>query len=173
MLFPHLKRQGFSLVEVLMVITIVALLMLLATPFYAALREKATLAGCLSNMRIIGLALNGYMQDHNMSWPQMPQSLAKDNKQRSRWWADTLKPYGTTQRNWICPGDVSSKNTTLEGTDFVSSYSVIMFDEYPNTAFRWRMPWAVERMGAHGKNRGGNTLMPDGTVAEGDAIPTN
>ncbi len=47
-----------------------------------------------------------------------------------------------------------------------------LFDEYPNTAFRWKQPWALERMGAHGISRGGNLLMPDGTIQEGYAFPS-
>jgi len=166
-------RQGYSLIEILMVIVIVALLATIAIPVYTALREKAGLAGCFGNMRNVGLGLNAYMQDNNMVWPQMPKEMIKsDDEQHSKWWADTLKSYGIAQKYWICPLDVSTTNSPIEGSTFTSSYALVLFDDKPNTAFRWKMPWAVERPGVHGQNRGGNMLMPDGTIQEGYAFPS-
>ena len=167
-MIPILKaRRGFSLLEALIVIVIVALLATLSIPFYGSLRQKAGLAGCLSNMRIVGLGLNGYMQENNMVWPQIPPAGFGSDEQRSLWWEGQLKPFGVDQKHWICPNDVTPQNSQLNNTDFVSSYMVCPFDELPNTAFRWKQPWVIERSGAHGPTRGANILMPDGTIQEG------
>lgn len=171
MSFKSRIRRGFSLVEILMVVIIVALLATMTFPLYAALRAKAGLAGCLSNMRIIGLGLNGYMQDHNMVWPQAPAGYFNgDSQQLATWWKDTLEPYGVADKHWICPSDAARNDPRNMKKGFSSSYGVTPFDDLPNTAFRWKLPpWAMEHSGFHGA-RGPNMLMADGTIQEGVSL---
>lgn len=165
-------RGGFTLIEVLMVTVIVALLATVSMPLYGILRAKAGMAACMGNLRIIGLGLNGFMQDHNMVWPQLPPDNFSNETQRSQWWEDTLKPYGVDHKHWICPTDTYGAKSD-EQQQFFSSYAVTQFDEFPNSAFRWKQPWAVERGGFHGgSNVGPNMLMPDGTIIQGYAFPS-
>ncbi len=169
-------RRGISIIEILMVLVIVALLSFLAFPTYAALKARAGLAGCLSNMRVIGIGLNGYLSDHNMVWPQLPRGsdgkpnfFGGDPAQLSNFWRDTLEPYGVFEKHWICPSDMTRVNAESEKQPFTASYGVTYFDELPQTAFRWAQPWAKESSGMHG-TRGPNMLMPDGTIREGLSI---
>jgi len=168
MLLKFKMRRGFSLVETLMVLVIVALLATISFPLYGTLRVKAGLAGCLSNMRIIGLGLSGYMQDNNMVWPQMPKGgFGGNDEALSKWWRDTLQPYGVAEKHWICPSDYQRVDEQTKKQPFNSSYGVCQFDDLPNTPFRWKQPWVMEHSGFHGLTRGPNQLMPDGTIQEG------
>jgi prepilin-type N-terminal cleavage/methylation domain-containing protein len=176
--------RGFTLVEALIVIVMVALLTTLAVPFYGALKVRAGLAGCLGNLRSLSVALNGYLQDNNMIWPQLPQSnnnstsnnSTMSGKQINKWWRDTLTPFGITERNWVCPNDSATlKHLQTETPDQfnASSYTLTQFDELPGAAFKWQQPWVMERAGFHGKTRGPNMLMPDGTIQEGVSLETS
>jgi prepilin-type N-terminal cleavage/methylation domain-containing protein len=61
-------RRGFTLVELLTVIAIIALLAAILLPVFAAVRENARRAACMSNMREIGAAVRFYELD-NRKYP--------------------------------------------------------------------------------------------------------
>lgn len=60
---------GFSLLEILIVVNVIALLVAIATPAVMAMRESANRAVCRSNLRQIGLALRSYESSHNVLPP--------------------------------------------------------------------------------------------------------
>ena len=74
------RQTGFTLIELLVVIAIIALLMGLLMPVLGRVRGSRTRAVyCLSSLRQIGLAVQGYAQeyngfvpralDHTVKWP--------------------------------------------------------------------------------------------------------
>jgi prepilin-type N-terminal cleavage/methylation domain-containing protein/prepilin-type processing-associated H-X9-DG protein len=61
------RRRGFTLVELMVVIGIIALLISILMPSLRRAREAASSAACLSNLRQIGLAFATYANDHRGS----------------------------------------------------------------------------------------------------------
>lgn len=58
------RLRGFSLVEVLVAIAVIALLIAILLPSLAAAREAGRASVCGSNLRQLGIALDGYASDH-------------------------------------------------------------------------------------------------------------
>lgn len=63
------SRSGFTLIEVLVVVAIIALLVSILIPALARARDQAHRAACGSNLHQIGLALMNYAHDHKEVLP--------------------------------------------------------------------------------------------------------
>jgi prepilin-type processing-associated H-X9-DG protein/prepilin-type N-terminal cleavage/methylation domain-containing protein len=100
---------GFTLVELLVVIGIIALLMGLLLPALGRAREAARRSTCLSNIRQIGQAFAAYVSEHKGRLPvqmnNVPDFLHPDVRETQPSYASLLLPYyGPAAKDiYICP----------------------------------------------------------------------
>jgi len=126
------RRRGFTLVELLVVLAIVAILAGILFPVFSRVREAGRSAVCSSNLKQLGLAMTLYCNDHNgmfpEAWPgniwtkETPQTKADSPGAKYLTnignedghfvtWMDALFPYARSIESFECP--------SVENTDVI------------------------------------------------------
>ncbi|HEX8464682.1 MAG TPA: prepilin-type N-terminal cleavage/methylation domain-containing protein [Abditibacterium sp.] len=87
------SMKGFTLVEILMVLGIVALLSALMFAAFIRVRENGKSTSCQSNLRQIALAMQQYVQDNDGRYPNID------------YYAIKLMPYLQNSQIFQCPSE--------------------------------------------------------------------
>lgn len=91
---------GFTLVEILIVVGILALLAGLIFPVFSRARDSARTANCASNLKQIGLAFKLYVGDNRGFHPPAIVVYRPDCG-----WAEQIYPYAKSTAIFSCPSD--------------------------------------------------------------------
>jgi prepilin-type N-terminal cleavage/methylation domain-containing protein/prepilin-type processing-associated H-X9-DG protein len=83
-------RRGFTLIEVLVVIAIIAVLAGILFPVFARARDRARAISCLSNCKQVGAALQMYYQDYD---EVLTPWFVKDNTRPLDAWRHDVVPW--------------------------------------------------------------------------------
>jgi prepilin-type N-terminal cleavage/methylation domain-containing protein/prepilin-type processing-associated H-X9-DG protein len=111
-------RPAFTLVELLVVISIVALLVGILLPALAAARESARSVHCLSATRQIAMVMEIYVQeDPNNFYP--PAKMMSETKS----WVERIEPYIDMPEFFRCPQD-NSEAWELNTAPRFTSYGI-------------------------------------------------
>lgn len=85
-------RWGFSMVELLVAISIVAVLAAILIPVLSSVRQRSLSAACQSNLRQMGVALNVYVAEHDGVF--IPAAVYRPVDQGIYlYWYEMLEPY--------------------------------------------------------------------------------
>lgn len=108
-------RRGFTLIEVLVVLSVIALLAVIVVPSMKVIRSRADSSRCLSNLKNLGVSLNLYLAEHNMMMPEL-QAARPDKNLDVPVIDNTLNAYVDDVRAFSCPSDRSLYEKT--GTSY-------------------------------------------------------
>ena len=92
----HQRRGGFSLIELLVAIAIIAVLAALLLPALSAAKSKARAVQCRSQVRQLGLAMSMYGDDHRQRLPAASGSVPWSSRTATPWLRPLLSYYNTT-----------------------------------------------------------------------------
>ncbi len=136
------RQTGFTVVEILVVVAIVASLAALLFPVFAKARARGRQTACLSNLRQLGLAVFQYAQDSDDRYPYGGDAidLSTDiwqNGQNSKYWPQILRMqvshltlpnvmagYVKNRDLWRCPSD--------DGFDEAGAFEDIPLSAHPS-----------------------------------------
>ena len=109
---PHpsrsFSRRGFTLVELLVVIGIIAVLIGILLPALNAARREGNRAKCLSNLRMLAVAQNLYIIEHKGNLIQGGLGHGGEKSDEDKTWFNTLnRYYGNGKLVARCPSDTS------------------------------------------------------------------
>ena len=107
------KLPGFTLVEMLVVIAIIAVLATLLFPLATGMINSAKRTKCVGNLRNIYIYLQAYAQDHDN---KMPDPGSNSYKQPGTNFTKAIEPYIPTvadRRVFYCPSHKGEKNGSL------------------------------------------------------------
>ena len=114
---PH---RAFTLVELLVVISITGLLAGLAIPAIGRAQAAAGRSVCVSNLRGLGQAMNSYVAESG-TFPPLMQTYGRGSSATTRNWTSILVDAGSATANtpysankgkngfWFCPSAMKSK----------------------------------------------------------------
>lgn len=171
----RLPPSGFTLVELLVVLSILALLGALAVPAIQAALERADRTVCLSNLRQIGQAMNEFVADRG-HYPaaELPVRDATGQVVERRRWYHALAPYlGAGPRAWSSgQGRAEIDPATGQALGFVlPSEDDREQDAFPEV---FRCPrcrqWEIGRNGSYGYNHQYLGDARDGIAADGTRV---
>jgi prepilin-type N-terminal cleavage/methylation domain-containing protein/prepilin-type processing-associated H-X9-DG protein len=150
---------GFTLIEMLVVITIIGILAILVVPTLGKARRSALRTGCASNLRQIGAAVKMYTLDHNSCFPPVTQN--DWGTKGFGWISETfyLSYVNNSYEVFRCPAQKVNLGTTTPGAlpDF----------KFPSAPTQWT---------SYEYNNGmscSNTTYPKSTLARDISDPTS
>ena len=105
-----MKKRGFTLVETILVVAIIALLATLVSPVLKKAKSRAESVGCGANLTRLGVAVHAAANDNDNIFPAIepleefgPAEYPEGTKVLTI--HEALEPYGITEKDLQCPSD--------------------------------------------------------------------
>ncbi|MFN4243914.1 MAG: type II secretion system protein [Tepidisphaerales bacterium] len=130
------RHLGFTLVELLVVIGIIALLIAMLMPTLSRSREAANMTACMSNLRQIGMAFQQYRNDNR---DILPARFAPWNSARWQW----------VVQQYVARNDFSTDDPARQHAIFRCVSQGDNFHNMPSDG-RYRISYAINFLGSDG-----------------------
>ena len=114
------KTVGFTIIEMLIVLAVIATLAALLFPVFARARGRAQMTSCASNLHQIYIACaiytvdyDGYLPNYTSRPIEVRQNGTSTFVEQSRELVASLHPYTRNDAIWICPSDHQTFNPRM------------------------------------------------------------
>lgn len=163
-------NRAFSLLELLIVIAVIGILAVLIISGVSMFTARAQRVQCTANLKNLYVAAEADVQQKG-SWPQIIRSSYPSAEDYARAWVAELKPFGPSEKTWICP----TIENLLGNPDYMQAdssridYIPMHFDTKEITPHRWPdAPWFIEVGDVHGN--GQLIIFTDGSIRDVNSI---
>jgi len=170
-------RGGFTLVELLVVLAVIALLAALLLPALSKAKESARATQCLNQMRQLAIAVRLYVDENGDTFPRSEHSAFANGELP---WERSVAPLlGSSTTAWTnlltglyhCPSD---KRTTPWSYGLNVYYELGPDDDYTGKPQTWRRLTQVPHPSATvlfaENNSSADHLMPEFWYSQADAV---
>ncbi len=137
------SRRGFTLIEMLVVIAIIAILAAILFPVFSRARAKTRQTACMSNMKQIGTAILLYAEDNGHILPAWCFGAIAGNDngpaQGAYTWDTVIQPYMKNIAVFTCPDSPYGrivKAPNAEAGQPMRTYAMPRYVSDPKGAFR-------------------------------------
>lgn len=110
--FVSAHQTGFTLIEVLVVIGIVAVMAAVAIPAGISIKESSLQSNCAGNLRNLGVAFHLYAQENGGVFPETSHTALGDRPWISALESQLGKNY---EKSRICPADPKKEDRIRDG----------------------------------------------------------
>ena len=164
------KKNGFTLIELTVVIAIISILASIAIPQVGAIRERASRAKCLEALRIVGVGLHSYAADNNGAFPTDDTAQAAFRKLYVVGNVTNPMAFDCSSTQTVPTGtpgaNLSTPSTDLTGVDFQYNTADLTEASSGNTVI------VSDKSTNHTNPAGYNVLYVDGAVGQSTSAPS-
>jgi prepilin-type N-terminal cleavage/methylation domain-containing protein/prepilin-type processing-associated H-X9-DG protein len=146
------RRHGFTLVELIVVVAIIAVLVSIAVPATSRIVQSGKATACVSNLSNIAVALQLYLGEHNQIMPTLQAGRASisDNVPVID---NTLNTYLHDPRVFACPADTqglaASTGTSYFWNSVLNGQSVAHLRFFLSNGQNSQIPVLSDKQGFH------------------------
>jgi len=130
-----MRKKALTLVELLVVISVIAILLAILAPAVVGARRQAKKVFCLNNLRQLGMAANNYAQNNDDYYP-IAQYFWQENASTSYKYCWDFTRVTENGQSRIVPG-LLWEGDTIAGVQQCPSYKGDAWDNEPYTGYNY------------------------------------